>query len=1058
LRGSQGFYSTHLGALIGILLFCDTSSTLLRGGSFYNITITSVSNNVFRSFAVTMKNLSVLFTLKRLLFLLLIGSILWLSFSCQRPDEFPVGHEIRTGAELKSKKGNQFRDENGSEVFFTGGNLQTDEVAHTGKYAVLTIPKKAFAFAFELKHAGPDWYFKVSVWRKSKDGKGALVITSKDVKDLYVATTTVVETREDGWEKLEVEAQTPPFEFNKSIKIYVWNNGADTVYFDDIVIERFRYKIYPDYKEEPLVIILDTSEYLKLAEKRLVALRIGILQTEETDWVKGIVFGEDKMMKAGIRLKGDWLDHLKGDKWSLRVKLKKKYAWHRFRTFSVQTPEARSFMYEWLAHGLFSDQDILTTRYGFIPLILNNRSRGVFAWEEHFEKHLLEFRNRREGPIVKFTEEAFWQVQRLYIENKKWPDLPYFEASVIKPFKEGNTLENPVLKAQFLNAQKLMQQYKYGLKKANEIFDIDRLGAYYAMLELTQGFHGIVWHNQRFYFNPVLCKLEPIAFDGFSASFVPDTGIYINPVRDLFGDGLNLGERAYALPSLFRDSLFTNEYLKYLREFSEEKFVISVLDSLKPDIIRTDSLLKLEFKYYSFDPEYLVESARYIREYLPELTEYIHKEQLEGKQAIKDKNYSYDQIVLDGTPEYFVQAYTENILNDTAVISIYNYNPEKMLILGTGRKEKYVDNFQHPEPEIDAYDGSKLHKLNIVSDTSAVFLMFMIKGYDETFTTRISLWPYPSGETPQQELITAVNLDNAKVFDRIEGKNIYIKQENIQVDHPLIIPEGYNVHFNSGVILDFIKGAMFISYSPVFMNGVKDNPVIITSSDFSAKGFTVLQANTRSKIKHVVFKNLNTLDYKGWTLTGAVTFYESDVDISNTLFYRNQCEDALNTIRSDFRLEKSTFNHIYSDAFDSDYCTGLVTESRFINIGNDAIDFSGSQIHISDTEIVEANDKGISGGEDSYLTIENTTILRSNIGLAAKDLSLVNVKNSSIKDCSYGIVLLQKKPEYGPAVMELLNTEIFNSKTKMLVEKGSRVIIDGVTIDGNEKNVSELFY
>jgi len=78
--------------------------------------------------------------------------------------------------------------------------------------------------------------------------------------------------------------------------------------------------------------------------------------------------------------------------------------------------------------------------------------------------------------------------------------------------------------------------------------------------------------------------------------------------------------------------------------------------------------------------------------------------------------------------------------------------------------------------------------------------------------------------------------------------------------------------------------------------------------------------------------------------------------------------------------------------------------------------------------------------------------------LAAKDLSLVNVKNSSIKDCSYGIVLLQKKPEYGPAVMELLNTEIFNSKTKMLVEKGSRVIIDGVTIDGNEKNVSELFY
>jgi hypothetical protein len=242
------------------------------------------------------------------------------------------------------------------------------------------------------------------------------------------------------------------------------------------------------------------------------------------------------------------------------------------------------------------------------------------------------------------------------------------------------------------------------------------------------------------------------------------------------------------------------------------------------------------------------------------------------------------------------------------------------------------------------------------------------------------------------------------------------------------------------------------------MKGAESQKIRITSSDFTANGFTVLQAGERSKLDHVVFENLNTLNYKGWTLTGAVNFYESDVDISNTIFYRNQCEDALNTIRSDFKLEKATFENIYGDAFDSDFCTGVVSNSLFRNIGNDAIDFSGSQIRIVDTDITEAGDKGISGGENSQLTVENTHITRSNIGLASKDLSTVIVSNSSVYDCNYGIVLLQKKPEYGSAQMILKNTPIRNSKTPNLIEIGSEVIIDGELIAGDKENLAKTFY
>jgi hypothetical protein len=211
-------------------------------------------------------------------------------------------------------------------------------------------------------------------------------------------------------------------------------------------------------------------------------------------------------------------------------------------------------------------------------------------------------------------------------------------------------------------------------------------------------------------------------------------------------------------------------------------------------------------------------------------------------------------------------------------------------------------------------------------------------------------------------------------------------------------------------------------------------------------------------ISHARFENFNTLDYKGWTLTGSVTFYESDVDIRSTDFYRNQCEDALNTIRSDFNISDCSFEYIFSDAFDSDFCTGLVAKTRFLDIGNDAIDFSGSRITIREVQVDRANDKGISGGEESYLTVENTVIRKCNIGLASKDLSVVEFSGGELADCKYGLVLLQKKPEYGPATIFLNNTKIIQPETEMLIEKGSKVIRDKEVIEGQKEKLAAIFY
>jgi hypothetical protein len=131
-----------------------------------------------------------------------------------------------------------------------------------------------------------------------------------------------------------------------------------------------------------------------------------------------------------MRLKGDWLDHLKGDKWSFRIEITED-SWKGIREFSVQSPITRDFLNEWFLHQIALDEGLLATRYGFINLYLNGDSKGVYAYEEHFKKQVIESAQHREGPILKFDEFEFWDNMRNGIQA----DLAY-ETTEIHAFGE----------------------------------------------------------------------------------------------------------------------------------------------------------------------------------------------------------------------------------------------------------------------------------------------------------------------------------------------------------------------------------------------------------------------------------------------------------------------------------------------------------------------------------------------------------------------------------------------------------------------------------------------
>jgi len=103
-------------------------------------------------------------------------------------------------------------------------------------------------------------------------------------------------------------------------------------------------------------------------------------------------------------------------------------------------------------------------------------------------------------------------------------------------------------------------------------------------------------------------------------------------------------------------------------------------------------------------------------------------------------------------------------------------------------------------------------------------------------------------------------------------------------------------------------------------------------------------------------------------------------------------------------------------------------------------------------------DKGLSGGENSKIEIDDVSIRNANIGIASKDLSQVDAKNVSIQNCKIGFLALQKKPEYGPAQLKVHQYSFTDVDKKFLIEENSLLILNDRIIPGNQKKLAARFY
>ncbi|MEM1216658.1 MAG: CotH kinase family protein, partial [Bacteroidota bacterium] len=838
---------------------------------------------------------------------------------------------------------------------FAGGNYRSTQQARSGK-ASLLFPADGqthFGFSTQLKNVAPGQRYELRVWSfNNQNGAARLAVQGQNPTGFYQETYAAEQTDERGWQEHVLRFHIPFRAAPQDLNLYVYSNGQAEVYFDDFQLRTLERWAAEDFTPRRLYLELDAKALQQLENKRLAALRKGLLQTADEDWVKAQMrVDSGQTLAAKVRLKGDWLDHLRGDKWSFRVALKEEQTWRGMTTFSLHTPAARYFLHEWLLHQWWEAQDVLTTRYDFVELMVNGTSKGIYAYEEHFEKQLVESRQRREGPILKYDEDGFWAGNARQLahhgfvrpgsghRSQAWENAPVatFNAAELA----ADTLQN----AYAQRAKAMLASFRDGTAKPAEVFDLPLLARFYLGCDLLNAYHGLTWHNQRFYYNPITALLEPIGFDGFADRpseryhFLAEGALH---PQQQFSAGLPA--------QLLQDSTFIAEYLAAAWELSQPANWTAFWQNQEAAWTARLQWLQLEFPDYRPAVETMAAEVAFVRSHLlPFAPTSIRAQRHNGATSLSNTH----------TLPIIIQGYgrTDKGMDASVIPTILPAAPLRRLDQRL-RQETTPLNFQSinfwEEQALAEQGVTAVRNLNI--PRSSRYLYYQLLGLDSTLVGQIN-WQAEADVllSPSGELLASKPQD----FPTLQWQNqlIHIPEGTHVFEQDLIVPPGTRLQIAAGATIYLEQNSAIYCRAAVQAVGTEEAPILISSQDGTGQGLVVQRAPTTSLLHRVAFRNLSAWQRRDWQLTGAVTFYESSVSMDHCLFADNKSEDALNTIRSEIAISNCVFSQTASDGFDSDFCKGTLTGCVFRNTGNDGLDISGSILTARDCQFQGCGDK-----------------------------------------------------------------------------------------------------
>jgi hypothetical protein len=777
---------------------------------------------------------------------------------------------------------------------------------------------------------------------------------------------------------------------------------------------------------EHISLDISNNDFQILSQQRDTALARGVWDGTD-QYVPATIRYQGETIKTEMRIKGNSIEHWGTDEWSLKVKTRGDDRFLGMREFSLQKPETRIYLTEWVFHRLLAYENVPYLQFSYVDVALNGRDMGIYAVEETPDNRLLDSKGYLPGPVF-HLDEGIWDARAAGYQNP--------ETVGVNPFilyNEGRYSSGPESWEEARKASDLIEAYRDGSASANETFDLPSLARYFAILDLTGSTNARGATNIRPYYNPVTSRFELIGHDA----------LYTKITEIIYSRQSGLPDQFF-IP-LFRDPEFARLYVQELERISDPAYLDTFFSAIGPDFEQNLSIIYKENPFYHFPRSEIYENN-----------------QKTIRQTIYPFRCEYSYLQNAGT-------------NGTVTLQSISAQPMPVEILGLRLNGMQLPRTGGPAI-LDGYNQGDAITYQTLSFrlpagvdrvTAADNLTLDCRVYGTTPVRTEPVFPKAlfSDWPPGEDIVR--QSPNTEQFSWLirDGKNrtITIMPGKWEIGRDLIIPAGYTVSSpnGGGTRLDLTHGAMMLSFSPLRLQGDETLPFEVTSSDGSGQGILILNAENASVLSYVRISNLSVPDRNGWKVPSSVTFYQSPVIIDHAEFIGGPVNGSLlSIVRSDTAISGSRFMESRGDLVTVSYARLEVSDSQFMGPAAGGITGTGSIVRISGSGFEGPLGIGIRGMRVSTITTDSSILSGARISGAAEDGSNLTMTDSRILSGIIGLAAYQNTPGYGPGTVIANNVQITDTRTPYLSEKGSIVMAgsSAVASSGNRifPQISEI--
>jgi hypothetical protein len=780
---------------------------------------------------------------------------------------------------------------------------------------------------------------------------------------------------------------------------------------------------YPaSFAVEPIELAITVSDKDMAELERMVeeARERGVILPEGRDYVPATLSSPDGTFKAKVRIKGKMTDHVKGSKWSFRVVAKKDGGFLGMQRFSLQHPGTRNYLCDWFYHRLSAGEGIAALRYGFIRVTFNGEDLGVYAYEEHFGPELLAHNGRVKGPLFRFDPSLFW-VHRLNEMNKVRYDEPFeaYQSAALDAFGSSDLEKDKEARALFAEACGLMDGFRRGDLKASEVFNVELIARRHALLDLVGGHHSMDWSDVKFYYDPVLKRIEPVSYESFSAHHIEAlAGSWRFVGRQ--GADQDLHDAYFNDPDLFR------AYVHALERMARPSYLDSAFAALAPALDSAAAIVYREFPYKELDRSIYYHNQEIIRRLLDVPKGFhAHEQQRVG-----------DTLVVMAVPVEALPMEVKGVVLADGTLAppvgrsiVPCRKPNSMgapmalrFVLPAGKKWPEKE----PQLKYGVLGASVTKELSIFPQA----LPLIAK----------PLLPLPM-TLAQLRAEPMLAVDEALA-------TITIRPGNWALDHDLSFPQGFIVTATAPLRIDLRNGARLISRSPTHIKGLEESNVVIFSSDGTGGGVRLLDTGRPSTLSQVRFEGFGSADS-----LPAVVFSAADVIMEDCQLAEDGGRDLLMVVRGTLRMERVTMAG-GRDQLTLAYVQAMLSDVLLNSAADEALVVHGGRTDMNNVRAIRTKGVGVKASNGAALQMDQCEVDAVGNGIELEKGSMLNAKGGSIRSGSTGIRAGKEEQRHGPCKVDIKGTAVEGGKAPFHVGKGADVKKDGNIVQADPGTAS----